>query len=237
MSRRTIATAALLFVTALATPLLAQQAKAPTPQELAKRVQEFYGQTADYQATFTQTYHDLAAGSKKVTVGKVYFKKPGKMRWDYKKEGKKEDGKKGGAKVDDKLYVSDGSSFWVYEYEFKQVFKQCLKDSQLPTSLSFLMGSGDLLEEFDVSFTKKSTAKKPELRLVPKEPTSKYKEIHFTLDPETHQVVRTVIFDPYGNMNEIEFSKVLVNKNLPDHGFDFQVPKGARVLNPQQDCN
>ena len=227
MNRRTIATAALILLTALASSVGAQEAAKPTAEDLAKRVQEFYGKTADYQASFKQTYHDLAAGSKKVNVGKVYFKKPGKMRWDYKKED---------AKVNDKLYVSDGSSFWVYEYDFKQVFKQCLKDSQLPTSLSFLMGSGDLLEEFDVTYTKKSTAEKPELRLVPKKPTSKYKELTFTLDPKTYQVVRTVIFDPYGNMNEIEFMKVLVNKNLPDSGFDFQVPKGARVLNPQQKC-
>ena len=198
----------------------------PKADEVARRIQQFYGQTKDYQAKFTQTYHDVAAGSQKVTKGTVYFKKPGKMRWDYSKA----DGKR------DKLYVSDGSTFWVYEYDFKQVFKQCLGDSQLPTSLSFLMGKGDLLAEFDVTHTKKSTNDKPELRLVPKKPTSKYKEIRFKLDPKTYQVTKTVIYDPYGNRNEIDFASAKVNKNLPDRGFDFKVPKGARVLNPQQQC-
>jgi outer membrane lipoprotein carrier protein len=210
-------------------PLLAQdsgEAKV-SAEEVAKRVQAFYSQTKDYQSSFRQTYHDLAAGKKKVSVGRVYFKKPGKMRWDYKKAN---------AKKPDKLYVSDGSSFWVYEYEFKQVFKQCLKDSQLPTSLSFLMGTGDLLDEFNVSFAKDSTKKTPRLRLVPKKPTSKYKELRFALDPETYQVVQTTIYDPYGNKNVIEFTRARVNKNLPDRGFDFKVPKGARVLNPQQKC-
>lgn len=206
------------------TPAKTEEASA---DEFAKRVQQFYAKTKDYQASFTQTYHDLAAGSEKVSTGRVYFKKPGKMRWDYRKAK--------GAGMD-KLYVSDGSSFWVYEYDFKQVFKQCLKDSQLPTSLNFLMGTGDLLEEFDVEFAEKSTEKTPKLRLVPKEPTSKYTELRFTLDPSTYEVVRTEIYDPYGNKNEIEFAKVRVNKNLPDSGFDFKVPKGARVLNPQQKC-
>ena len=201
-------------------------AATPTAQDAAKRIQQFYAQTKDYQAKFTQTYHDLAAGSKKVNHGTVYFKKPGKMRWDYMKTGG----------TPDKLYVSDGSSFWVYEYDFKQVFKQCLKDSQLPTSLSFLMGEGDLLKEFDIEHTKASTAAKPQLKLTPKEPTPNYKELRFTLDPQTYQVIRTEIYDPYGNKNEIEFQKVQVNKNLPDKGFDFKVPKGARVLNPQQKC-
>lgn len=227
MIRRTALSFAALMV--LATPVGAQEdakPKAPGADEVARRVQQFYAQTADYQASFTQTYHDLAAGAKKVNTGSVYFKKPGKMRWDYMKE----EGTR------DKLYVSDGSSFWVYEYDFKQVFKQCLKDSQLPTSLSFLMGTGDLLKEFNVEFTKKSTDAQPEIKLTPKEATPKYKELRFTLDPATFQVMRTVIYDPYGNMNEILFAKVRVNKNLPDKGFEFKVPKGARVLNPQQKC-
>lgn len=221
----TIALASLVAIPAGAQETNSKPAK-PSATDVAKRVQQFYAQTKDYQAKFTQTYHDLAAGSKKVNVGTVYFKKPGKMRWDYMKTTGKRD----------KLYVSDGSNFWVYEYDFKQVFKQCLKDSQLPTSLSFLMGQGNLLTDFNVKHTKKSTATKPEILLTPKKPTSSYKELRFTLDPKTFQVMRTVIYDPYGNMNEIQFAKVKVNNNLPDKGFDFKVPKGARVLNPQQKC-
>ncbi len=229
MTRRIASTLFFVLLLGLAAPLVAQDGGESklSAEDVAKRVQAFYGETKDFQASFRQTYHDMAAGKKKVSVGRVYFKKPGKMRWDYKKA----DGKK-----PDKLYVSDGSSFWVYEYEFKQVFKRCLKESQLPTSLSFLMGTGDLLDEFNVSFAEKSTKKKPMLRLVPKEPTSKYKELRFTLNPETYQVTQTTIYDPYGNKNVIEFHKSRVNKNLPDSGFDFKVPKGARVLNPQQKC-
>lgn len=231
MTRRIISSLSLVLLLVMATPLVAQEGDDSgkvSAEEVAKRVQAFYSKTKDFQATFRQTYHDMAAGKKKVSVGRVFFKKPGKMRWDYMKPGN--------SKKRDKLYVSDGSSFWVYEEQFKQVFKRCLKDSQLPTSLSFLMGTGDLLEEFDVTYAEESTEKKPALRLVPKEPTSKYKELRFTLNPETYQVTQTTIYDPYGNKNVIDFNKTRVNKNLPDSGFDFKVPKGARVLNPQQKC-
>jgi outer membrane lipoprotein carrier protein len=218
----------------VAAPAVAQDGKngetkggeSNSAEALAERIQGFYSNTRDFQANFVQTYHDLAAGSSKVSRGKVYIKKPGRMRWDYtKKDGKP-----------DKLYVSDGTDFWVYEYDFQQVFKQCLKNSQLKTSLAFLMGEGNLLKEFDVRFATDSSKAKPKLRLKPKEPTAKYKELEFTVDPETYQVTRTILFDPYGNMNEIVFSKPLVNKNLPDSGFDFKPPKGARVLNPNQEC-
>ena len=159
----------------------------------------------------------------------MYIKKPGKMRWDYYKESK-------GKQKPEKAMVSDGKVFWVYEYEFKQVFKECLASSKLPTSVTFLMGEGNLLESFDVSFEKSSSEAKPVIKLVPKKPTSQYKELHFVVDGKTFQVLKTTIFDPYGNTNEIVFSKVKFDQNLPDKGFSFKPPKDARLLNPQKEC-
>lgn len=201
----------------------------PSAESVARQMQAFYDRTADFQASFKQTYTDLAAGDTKVSVGKVYIKKPGKMRWDYYKEVK-------GKQTLEKNMVSDGKVFWVYEHEFKQVFKECIETSKLPTSVTFLMGQGNLLESFNATLDAASTTERPVLKLIPKEPTPNYKELHFVIDGKTFQVLKTTIFDPYGNTNEIVFSKVLFDKNLPDKGFQFEVPKGARQLNPQQTC-
>ena len=198
-------------------------------EEVAERVQRFYRETEDFHGKFKQVYTDIAAGDTKVNHGKVYFKKPGMMRWDYYKTETLDDRKK--------TLVSDGNKFWIYELEFQQVFKQCLEDSQLPTSLKFLMGQGNLLQDFDVSFADGSSAEAPELALVPKEPTPKYKKVHFQVDPETFQVDKTTVFDPYGNTNEIDFRDTKLNKNLPDSGFEFEPPEGARMLNPQKECS
>src|SRR6056297_2223033 len=54
-----------------------------TADEVAERIQRFYGATDDFQSAFLQTYTDIAAGETKVSRGRVYFKKPGMMRWDY----------------------------------------------------------------------------------------------------------------------------------------------------------
>ncbi len=217
-----------LMLFSMLLPGSAMAQSALTPTQIAENIQTFYRSTTDFQSKFTQTYTDVAAGDKKVSYGRVYFKKPGKMRWDYTKTK--------GSKKRDKIYVSDGNAFWIYETEFQQVFKQCLSESQLPTSLRFLMGEGDLLKEFTVAFTPKSTTTLPRLRLTPKEATSKYKAIEFEVNPTTYQVLRTTIFDPYGNTNEIVFEEALVNRKLPDSGFEFKVPKGAREINPQKTC-
>ena len=212
---------------------VAAQKDEPEAVEIARKMQDFYTKTKDYQATFRQTYTDLAAGETKRSYGRVYFKKPGKMRWDYYQKAKKD--KKSER---EKVLVSDGNVFWIYEYDFQQVFKRCLADSQLPTSLKFLLGQGDLVKDFYLSQAPGSSEERPVLKLVPRkdQEKSKYKELRFEVDPKTFQVVKTTIYDPYGNTNQIVFSKVLVNKNLPDKGFSFTPPKSARVLNPQKKC-
>lgn len=210
----------------------ATEARAPddlSAEEVARRIQKFYKETEDFQSSFKQTYRDVAAGEEKVRWGKVYFKKPGKMRWDYYEGEALEERKK--------TLVSDGTNFWAYELEFQQVFKRCLENSKLPTSLKFLMGQGNLLEDFDVAFTDDSTADRPGLELIPKESTPKYEKVHFYLDPESFQVEQTVVFDPYENTNTINFRETSLNQDLPDSGFEFEPPEGARLVNKQKDCD
>lgn len=196
--------------------------------EVAKRIQKYYDKTDDFKASFKQVYEDKAAGEKKVNWGKIYFKKPGKMRWDYYKSDSRDDRKK--------TLVSDGDLFWVYELKFKQVFKKCLSDSKLPTTLKFLMGKGDLVEDFDVSFTDDSKKKAPELELVPKKETPKYKKVRFRVNPDNFRIKRTTVFGPYGNTNRIIFKKAQLNVGLKDKGFEFEPPEDARLLNPKKSC-
>ncbi len=239
---RAASAALVMALCAVAAPAVAQQEDAPATEgaeasaeededmssrarKLTERMQTFYDATTDFQAGFKQTYTDLAAGESKVNYGVVYMLKPGMMRWDYREDGDIT-----------KAMIADGEAFWIYEVEFNQVFKQCLAESKLPASVSFLMGEGDLLETFDISMGPNSTEAHPELVLVPKVPTSKYKELRFVLDAETAQVLKTTIYDPYGNTNEIVFSKVKFNKNLKKKSFQFTPPKNARLLNPQKEC-
>src|SRR5262249_43161783 len=114
--------------------LLAQ----PAPAEIVDKMQKFYERTQDFKADFRQVQTDKVFGRKRVFDGTVKFKKPGKMRWDYKTPEKK-------------LFVSDGKTLWLYEPEDNQAFKQSLTDSALPTAVTFLSGQGKLEKEFDVT--------------------------------------------------------------------------------------
>lgn len=210
-------------LTAFGSVTVAQDSGAPDAATVTAKVQKFYQDIGDYQSNFTQVYTDVAAGEETKSGGKVFFKKPGKMRWDYydRKDGKT---------TVNKVLVSDGKEFNIYEAAYAQYYRQCLGDSQLPSAISFLMGTGDLATEFDTKLLKAKQEGTMRLELTPKKSSGKYKKIVFRVDAATYAVTQTTVHDPYGNTNVITFKKAVINKKLPDAGFSFPPPKGARIL-------
>lgn len=197
----------------------AQKGQTEEALEIADKVQKTYDSVQDFSAKFTQEYRSASMDSTRTSEGRVFFKKPGKMRWDY-------------AKPDERYMISDGKSLWVYEPEFAQYYSEALEDSQLPSALRFLMGTGNLRDEFAVRI-RKQDAKKITLELVPKERSSQFSRLHFVVENNTFNVVEVTVFDALGNTNTLRFHDVKQNAGLPDKGFDFTPPKGTtRVKAP-----
>jgi outer membrane lipoprotein carrier protein len=186
------------------------------------RIQQFYEDTEDYQASFKQVYKNKLYNETKKSSGKVYIKRPGKMRWEYKKPN-------------EKLFVSDGKVLWVYEAEANQVFKQELSSSELPTAITFLMGKGNLKKDFEYKLIENEKAAKKGLlviELVPKKATTQYKKLLFMVDEKSSGVKRTIIVDHSGNTNSMRFEKVKTNQGLKSKKFKFKMPKGATLVEP-----
>jgi len=187
--------------------------------QIADKVQETYDNVQDFSAKFTQEYRSASMDSTRTSEGRVFFKKPGKMRWDY-------------AKPDERYMISDGKSLWVYEPEFAQYYSEALEESQLPSALRFLMGKGNLRDEFAIRI-RKQDSKKITLELVPKERSSQFSRLHFVVDAQDYNVLEVTVFDALGNTNTLRFQNVRQNAGLPDKGFDFTPPKGTtRVKAP-----
>lgn len=209
------------FLFALLLPLFAQPQAAATNQPDAAAVmdgvQKFYQTTADFKAKFRQTYVYKVYGRTQVSSGKVFFKKPGRMRWDYDKPVPK-------------LFVSDGQMLWVYEPQESQVFRRSLRSSQLPVALTFMSGKGRLEDEFTGKLLASTDDKNWLLELTPKKNAGDYQVLRLKVDRTTFQVQASTVVDPVGNTNTVEFSDIENNKGLPDKGFEFTPPAGVRII-------
>lgn len=191
--------------------------------ELSAAVQRYYDGAKDLHTRFEQTL-TTAMGSKKRASGELWLKKPGRMRWEYLKPEKK-------------LMVADGQVLWVYEPEDEQAFKQELKSSNLPDSVSFLLGEGKLKDQFDVAIEKAPPAGLAQagelvLRLVPKRASSAYKSLLFVVEPKSGMVNGTVVFDQQGGESRLRFTGTESNKGVEDGKFKFSPPSGTRIIKP-----
>ncbi len=180
-------------------------------------VQAFYADARDLKAGFTQTYTYKVYDRTQVSKGTVYFKKPGKMRWDYKTP-------------QPKVFVADGKTLWVYEPTENQAFKRPLASAQLPVALTFMSGEGDLNAEFETRLLPPKDADHYLVELVPKKHAGDYQKLLLHVDRATFAVHASTVIDPVGNTNHVAFSEVATSVGLPDGGFDFVPPAGVRVI-------
>jgi outer membrane lipoprotein carrier protein len=100
-----------------------------TGMALLTEIQNGYQKTNDLEAQFVQEYSGKMMRIPQKAEGKVYLKKKGMMRWDYR--------------VPNQKLISNGSTLWFYQPEEKQVFvtdvEKVLKEK---TPLAFLAGEG-----------------------------------------------------------------------------------------------
>ena len=209
---------ALLVAPAAAWQQSAPQGSAPaqSAQQVAVALQASYDRVRDFSADFTQEFQSVLK-RKIVERGKVQIKKPGKMRWDYTAPEKK-------------LFVSDGLRMYTWLPADNQVITSRVpKQDEVTTAVLFLVGKGNLVRDFNVSFEGEAPAGAHSLRLEPKLPERDYQWIRLVVDQKSLQI-RTLIADlREGGQSTIHFSNFKENVGIADKTFTFKIPDGADV--------
>lgn len=216
-----------------AAPAASQSTRAASrlgASDVVARVQAFYNDTKQLTALFRQTYTNTTFGKTSVSDGKLWIKKPGKMRWDY--AGKNRNTVK-------KSFISDGTTLWAVEHDNKQVFKKSLQDDMLPVAVTFLFGQGDLARDFDAKLdTSGKYGKKADLvlDLTPRKPSAQYKKLYLVVDPGNFRVKQSVVVEASGNINHFMFFSPDTKKSVQDAWFVFNEKKlkSYRVVQPDE---
>ena len=101
-----------------------------TAQAVLAEMQSRYEKTNDLEAGFLQEYIGKVMMKSQKGEGKVYFKKKGMMRWDYK--------------VPNQKLVSNGHTLWYYQPEEIRSLSPTWQKSSGKERLAFLAGEGEL---------------------------------------------------------------------------------------------
>lgn len=202
----------------------AQKGPQPTANDILKRVQTYYSSVNDYRANFVQTTaHKLFQGKLQRSYGVVFFKKGGFMRWEYQRP-------------EQKLFVYDGSTLWVYEPEVPQVLSGSADTDRLKKSLAFLTGEGKLLDEYSATLLDSRKqgyeGKGHVLSLRPNDKSAPFKSVEIYVNSVDNRVERSVVIDHEGNRNRLDFAEVKTNLGIDPKEFAFTPPAGVPVIRP-----
>jgi outer membrane lipoprotein carrier protein len=184
-------------------------------ESLVKRIEERHARTKDIVGRFVQSYRSGLLGRELVERGIVSIKRPGQMRWEYKDP-------------EEKLFVSDGKTFYFYVPEDRQVIVQ-EQDTQRSLAARLLFGSGGLLEEFEATLDEPWEDGVLTVRLVPRREDAELERAYIDVEPSGR--IRSILLeDLQGNRTRFRFENLRENTNLPDRLFRFEIPSGVEVI-------
>jgi outer membrane lipoprotein carrier protein len=188
------------------------------PDAIVKKLQARYETTAAFRADFTQRMTVSSVEDADEQRGVVAFKKPGKMRWDFRTP-------------DEQQIISDGTTIWIYQPADKQVIKAPFRAAFVSsTPISFLTGVGKITDDFTAQRDARGcTADRLYVKLLPKQ-SQDLGALALGVDRANYDIVEAAVTDPIGNVTTLSFSNLQRNVDIAESEFTFEAPAGIDVI-------
>ena len=199
-------------------------------KQVVTRFESRYRAARTLQATFLERYLENQRLTR-TEAGVAYFRRPGKMRWEYEEPEKN-------------LFLVDGKWAWFYVPADHTVTRAPAKQSSdWRTPLALL--AGEMKVARVCARVEPTTEEKPEngqdvvLRCVlrgedPKsrqEPTPQGDTVYFEIVRDTGELVRIIVRQSGSVAIEFNFANWVLDPVIPEAKFHFDPPKGVAIVN------
>ena len=190
--------------------------RASDPASLVSRLQHHYRATDSFTARFVETLTS-PGGAPRQRSGKVAYRKPGMIRWEFDAP-------------QPETIVADGATLYDYDPGLNQVVEMSERSAFKNRSIAaFILGVGDLERDFEGRIVSDSLSDGLDhLMLTPKDGGAK---IELGVDSKTLNITRLRTADALGNATDLQLSDIQRNVTLQASIFSFSVPPGADIVN------
>jgi outer membrane lipoprotein-sorting protein len=240
--RSNVIAAVILFAACVLPLASGRPAKDPadSAKAIAQLLEEHYRHAQTLRAVFLERY---SAGPRdaRLESGTVYFRRPGRMRWEYEAPEKK-------------LFVADGKTIWFYVPADRTVTKAPIKESSdWRTPLALLTGRANLsrlCSRIDLVFQKTAPAGHSILRCWPKGEkdlrppagaassqdstelpgAGDFTEVLLEVNSSNGQLASVRIGQAGGIEIEYRFGDWQEGLPLPEEMFQFRPPPGVAIV-------
>jgi outer membrane lipoprotein carrier protein len=185
--------------------------------DVIKKVEKHYS-VSGFTADFSQTSSIKAMEITDSASGRAFFKRSGKMRWEYETP-------------DPQMIITDGKTLWVFRPEDNQVMiGRAPSFFEGGKGFSFLSDMKVIRQKFSMVLEKETEEEFFVLKLLPREKTYDIVEIYLWISRKTFDVVRILTYNSYGDETRIVFNNIQLQENLDDSLFNFEISEGVEVL-------
>ena len=189
-----------------------------TLPQLLSDVEAKYTKATTLTADFSQVTEDAVLVKKKKSSGRIFIKRPSKVRWET-------------AQPDQNLLVSDGTKFWYYTPPFDtgergQVIEKRTSDIQSRLANSLLSGAFSMNR--DMAIQQKSPSS---FVLTPKAGTAgTVLQATVEIDPIEKLIRKVTLNHRGGNRAEISLTQIQLGQTLEEDLFTFKTPPNTDIL-------
>jgi len=188
---------------------------------LLLRVAQKFSTVKSLSARFRQEVPLQRVGVVRKASGRVYFRRPLQMRWDYLAPG-------------EQLFLSDGRHFYFRPPDSSRVFRRPVDEAGLGGKIPLLLlfGKGDITQYFRVEEAmivpeRKGTV----LRLVPKgDGAPDVRRVDLVVEEADLTIREVHLYDRLGGENHLYLDDVVIDPALPADLFRFQELPGVEVV-------
>ena len=211
--------------------------KDPSAKQLVAQMERLYSSPRTMQAVFLERYtenHRVVRSE----AGKAYFRRPGKMRWEYESPEKD-------------LFLVDGKTAWFYVPEDHTVSRVPAREStDLRTPLALLAGEmrvSRVCERVELATSEKAESQDHAmLECQIREPRADHSgqaaqksatghtendTVFFEIVRDTGELVRLIVRQSGGVQVEFRFENWRFDPPVPDSLFRFEPPRGVAIVN------
>lgn len=192
---------------------------------LVRRFEARYRGAQSLQTHFLERYTEQGR-TLRLDAGVAYFRRPGKMRWEYESP-------------EAKLFVTDGRTIWFYVPADRTVIRSRVKEDNDERTPFSLLTRNPRLDRLCASIVQGSpgeavTAGNEVLRCRPRMTRGTQqgpREVLLEIVPETGDLSRVRVDQGGGAALEFQFSRWEKNTIKDDARFHFMPPMGTAIVN------
>jgi len=221
MRARGRAALAALFLFAAVLPPVSSLGAEADGAALLLRVARKFSTVQSLSARFRQEVPLQHVGVVRKASGRVFFRRPLRMRWDYRAPG-------------EQLFLSDGRHFYFRPPDSSRVFRRPVDEAGLGGKIPLLLlfGKGDITQYFRVEEAMIVPGKKETvLRLVPKgDGAPDVRRVDLVVEEADLMIREVHLYDRLGGENHLYLDEVVIDPALPADLFRFRELPGVEVV-------